>query len=149
MKKQKSLLWTVLSIAIAIGVWYFKDRGKNGGESSETFKEAELSGDVSKMLSSYKLSDRDFKVFENCNIVDHKWNDGDSFYVDYGEGRKHFRLYFVDTAESAYKEYGNGENNGERLDDQGEYFNGLNRDQTAELGVSAKKFVMNRLKENF
>jgi len=86
-----------------------------------------------------------FEKMENCRVIDHRWNDGDSFYVDNGFEKLHYRLYFVDTPESAYKEYRDGNNNGSRLDDQGDYFGGLSRDYTAKVGQLAKKYVMQKL----
>jgi len=42
--------------------------------------------------------------------------------------------------------YGGGENNGERLDKQGKYFGGLNREQTAKLGKLGKERTMSLVK---
>jgi endonuclease YncB( thermonuclease family) len=74
--------------------------------------------------------------------VSHRNNDGDSFQVDVpGQGVEEFRLYFVDAPESAYKEYRDGEDNGQRLRYQGEYFGNLSQARTTEVGQEAKAWT--------
>lgn|GEM_PF-2213972 len=53
----------------------------------------------------------------------------------------------MDTAESEYKEYGGNENNGERIDEQGEYAGGLDREMTSKVGKDAKAFVLTLLEK--
>jgi len=163
MKKPKSLIWTIVSILVAAAVWFVqnkfeKDTGSQpdkGGELTSELKEvvsnvlkSAESNELKGMLTVPKYRSGEFKEIDNCKLLDHKWNDGDSFYVDNGKSKIHYRLYFVDTAESAYKTYKGGDNNGDRLDEQGEYFGGLSRDYTAATGVAAKKFVLNLLSKN-
>ncbi len=70
--------------------------------------------------------------------VDHRNNDGDSFYLEY-EGREfELRLYFVDTAEKYLSD--RYESQRRRVADQAEYF-GLSSMEAVSLGVAAKRFV--------
>ena len=60
-----------------------------------------------------------YESFEGCEWVDHRQNDGDSFRLRLPDGRvEQFRLYFVDCPESAFREYGGGENNHGRIREQ-------------------------------
>ena len=84
----------------------------------------------------------DYEGYEGCRLLEHRLNDGDSFHVRVpGHGTREFRLYFVDAPESAYKEYRDGNTNAKRLGYQGEYFGGLSRRQTTELGQAAKRWT--------
>ena len=56
-----------------------------------------------------------WKVYENATLIENKYNDGDSFHVQCAKGDVEFRIYYVDTPESAAKTYRNGENNFKRL----------------------------------
>ena len=83
-----------------------------------------------------------YRVLENCALVHHRNNDGDSFHVRVPGGEtQEFRLYFVDAPESAFKTYGDGNTNGKRLRHQAEYFGGLSQDQTTAVGMAAKKWT--------
>ena len=93
------------------------------------------------------LTHGDYEVLEGCSLVENRRNDGDSFYVKHESGKTEFRLYFVDTPESAYKEYRNGENNGERLDQQAKYFS-INRKKAIEIGKKAKQFTQRLLQKH-
>ena len=54
----------------------------------------------------------------------------------------------MDTPESQYKTYGGGESNGKRIAEQGDYFGGLNQDQTTTVGKAGKNFVKKLLSKN-
>lgn len=96
-------------------------------------------------LSHVRVTDRKFDVLENCELINHRHNDGDSFHVKHGGKQTEFRLYFVDTPESKYKSYRDGNNNGKRLREQGNAMGGLSQDQTTTVGTAAKKFVLDLL----
>lgn len=84
----------------------------------------------------------DYRVLENCALVGHRNNDGDSFHVRVPGGEtQEFRLYFVDAPESAFKTYRDGNTNGKRLRHQAEYFGKLSQDQTTAVGQAAKKWT--------
>jgi hypothetical protein len=60
-------------------------------------------------------------VYQNCPLVDHHNNDGDSFHIRLPDGGiDEVRLYFVDTPESSFKRYSDGNTNGERIAQQAE-----------------------------
>lgn len=88
----------------------------------------------------------DYAVFRNCEWLDRRGNDGDSFWVRFPNGaERQVRLYFVDAPESSFKTYRGGDNNGKRIYHQGEYFGGLDQDETTELGEQAKEAVKDLL----
>ena len=162
----------VLALIVAAVAWYIKNKdGADFANKSEPKREhvsaaerdaPEKSGKkpqgkkyedraVSKELinsfTKVSLRSGEFEILKNCSLVNHRHNDGDSFHVKHGGKETEFRLYFVDTAESAYKKYGRGENNGKRLREQGDYFGGLEMQQTTALGKIAKSLVKDLLKK--
>lgn len=144
-KKKQSTLMLVLTVVVGIVAWYIKNNHPNllDDLSSITSKSTPVSVDG---LTEVHVTGNQYEILENCTLADHRHNDGDSFHINHPKGQDEIRLYYADTAESAYKTYGGGENNGERLDKQGAYFGGLNRDQTAELGQLGKKRTMSLIK---
>src|ERR1041385_5158671 len=58
---------------------------------------------------------KEWTIFEECRLIDHPSNDGDSFHVSHGNKEYLFRLYLVDAPET------NGRNP-ERLIEQAKYF---------------------------
>ncbi|MDC0088087.1 thermonuclease family protein [Akkermansiaceae bacterium] len=101
---------------------------------------------ASSQLTPVSVSSSKFEILENCSIIDHRGNDGDSFHVKTSKGDQELRLYFVDAPESAARSYGGGENNHERIAQQGAAMGGLSQKQTTEVGVEAKQFVKSLLK---
>ncbi len=70
-------------------------------------------------------------------------NDGDSFMVKLPNGKQaEFRLYFVDTPESAFKSYADGENNHQRIRQQAADLGGITDNQAVEIGKKAKAFTL-------
>jgi len=143
MQKNKSTLMVIVTIIAGITGWYMKnkDTGILADILSSPAANVTLDG-----LTQVKVTGNTYEVLNNCTLVDHKHNDGDSFHIKHTKGQSEIRLYFADTAESAYKTYGGGENNGDRLDKQGKYFGGLNREQTAKLGQLGKERTMSLIK---
>ncbi|NWK57019.1 thermonuclease family protein [Verrucomicrobiaceae bacterium N1E253] len=87
-----------------------------------------------------------YDLLSAATLVDHRHNDGDSFWVKHETGETEFRLYYVDTPESRAKTYRNGENNHRRIAQQGDYFGGLDQKQCTRIGAEAKEFVLNLLR---
>lgn len=86
-----------------------------------------------------------YERYDGCVLVSDRLNDGDSFRLRLPDGREEtFRLYFVDTPESAFKRYGGGESNQQRIQEQADYF-GLSSDEAVELGKKAKSYVLRLL----
>lgn len=87
-----------------------------------------------------------YEVYRNCRLADDRSNDGDSFKVRLPDGREEiFRLYFVDTPESAFRRYANGETNHERIRRQAEDLGGITPEQAVEIGKKAKAFTLGLL----
>ena len=126
----------IITIIVGLVGWYMKNQAP-----IITATKVTLDG-----LTPVKVKGNTYEVLENCSLVEHKHNDGHSFHIKHSKGQSEVRLYFADTAESAYKTYGGGENNGERLDKQGKYFGGLDRDKTAKLGQMGKERTMSLIK---
>lgn len=144
-KKKKSTLMLVLTLVVAAAAWHIKDPSLINDLTSGKTSPVSVAG-----LSEVKFESKEFDILENCSLVNHRHNDGDSFHVKHGRKETEFRLYFVDAAESSEKEYRGGNNNHKRIREQGEYFGGLNMTATTDLGKMAKSFVINLLsKQNF
>jgi len=130
-KKTTPMNWILIIAIVAVSSWYYQSQG----ELYETPVSLGLS-----QASEPVVSD-DYEVLDSCVLVKNRRNDGDSFFVKHLKGKTEFRLYYVDAPESKYKEYRNGESNGKRIQDQGKYFDGLDRETTTELGTKGKRFV--------
>jgi endonuclease YncB( thermonuclease family) len=87
-----------------------------------------------------------YEVYRNCTLVDYRNNDGDSFMLQLQDGRKaEFRLYFVDTPESAFKRYAGGETNHERIRQQAADLGGITPEQAVEIGKKGKAYTLGLL----
>lgn len=133
-KKKTSLLWRLGGILVicAIAWMKYQEVGHAGKHDKNT--------STNHQTSSSKQSDS-FEILDNCSLVDHRHNDGDSFHVQTTKGEIEFRLYYVDAPESAAKTYRKGENNYKRIAQQGRAMGGLNQQQTTEIGQQAKAFT--------
>lgn len=84
-----------------------------------------------------------YETHENCALVEDRSNDGDSFRVILPGGRSEiFRLYFVDSPESAFKTYAGGRDNHGRIADQARDLGAINSRQAVSLGREAKNFSL-------
>lgn len=82
-----------------------------------------------------------WETLENCRLVHHDGNDGDSFHVE-ANGREYiFRLYFVDTPEVE-------DDFPERVAEQAKYF-GISHRRALEVGRAAARFTARQLDERF
>ncbi|GAA5482795.1 hypothetical protein [Haloferula sargassicola] len=87
-----------------------------------------------------------YERFDGCQWVDHRQNDGDSFRLRLPDGRvEQFRLYFVDTPESAFRQYGGGRNNHQRIHEQALEMR-VSDKEVVEIGQDAKHRVEAMLK---
>lgn len=135
-KRQKSKTWLIITLIVAGASWYYQST--EIGYQSPQVKSSTTTA-VSQAV--------DYEVLEDCSLIDNRRNDGDSFFVKHSEGETEFRLYYVDCPESRYREYSNGDTNGKRIKAQGEYFDGLDRDSTTDVGMKAKKRVRDILRK--
>ena len=147
-RKSKSMLWRVGVVLVACAVAWMQYQentasSKNGHKNKEEVRGEKTSKSTK---APKKKSSGKYEVLEQCSLIPHKHNDGDSFHVRTPKGEDvEFRLYFVDTPESRAKTYGHGANNFKRLAEQGAYFGGLNQKQTTQIGREAKNFVKSLL----
>lgn len=87
-----------------------------------------------------------YELYHGCTLVQAPHNDGDSFMVRLPTGKQaEFRLYFVDTPESAFKTYGGGESNRQRIHQQATDLGGITDEQAVEIGQKAKHFTLDLL----
>jgi len=87
-----------------------------------------------------------YETHTRCALVDFRNNDGDSFKVRFPDGSEaELRLYFVDTPESAFKNYPGGDTNHHRIRDQAADMGGVTPEQVVETGQAAKDFVIGLL----
>lgn len=87
-----------------------------------------------------------YEVYHGCTLVDVRNNDGDSFTIQLPGGKQAvFRLYFVDTPESAFRRYAGGETNHERIRQQAAEMGGITPEQAVEIGKQGKHFTLGLL----
>ncbi len=139
-KPHRRISWfTVLLLIAAIGLWAHDLASPAAPEKSRR-PAAEKSRPVTP-----EKTER-YMAFQNCTLADAGHNDGDSFLVRLPDGQKFiFRLYFVDTPESAFKSYRNGQNNHQRIRDQAAEMGDLEPEQIVEIGKKARAFTLNLL----
>jgi endonuclease YncB( thermonuclease family) len=87
-----------------------------------------------------------YEIYQNCTLAEARNNDGDSFLLRLPDGRtEEFRLYFVDTPESAFKRYAGGETNHERIRQQAAELGGITPEQAVEIGKKGKAYTLGLL----
>jgi endonuclease YncB( thermonuclease family) len=79
-----------------------------------------------------------FQKLEGCRLIENKWNDGDSFHVQWQGKEFIFRLYFVDTPEAE-------KSLAARTTEQATYF-GISDEQAIALGKHAATFTTSLLR---
>lgn len=122
-------LWQSVVVLIAAAIVWFLDQRK-APQGGKTPPPAES-----------RASTSSYETFTGCSFVEHRQNDGDSFRVKLPDGRvEQFRLYYVDTPESAFRTYGGGETNRKRIHEQAQAF-GISDEQAVEIGLKAKELV--------
>lgn len=137
-QKKSSLLWRLGSILVIGAIAWMKYQ-----ESSRSGDHAKSSPTTHQTPSSQPSGS--FEILDNCSLVDHRHNDGDSFHIQTAKGDIEFRLYYVDAPESAAKTYGRGQNNYQRIAQQGQALGGLNQQQTTDIGKQAKALTQKLL----
>lgn len=149
MKKKKSLGSIILGLLVAAVVWFLQEKGyldKEGGGGSGAKVPV---GDVStESFSKVQTQGSGWTYLKDCRFITGRNSDGDSFHVKHEKGETEFRLYFVDAPESQFKTYGGGESNGKRIAEQGQYFDGLEQEDTTTVGRAGKELVKKLLSKN-
>jgi endonuclease YncB( thermonuclease family) len=133
--KRRSSCVTLLLLIAAIGIWVY-DQAKPAAPKKSHPPAVEKS----------RPKTERYMVFQNCTLAEAGNNDGDSFLVRLPDGSKaQFRLYFVDTPESAFKSYRDGRDNHQRIRDQAAEMGDLEPEQVVEIGKKAKAFTLDLL----
>lgn len=127
---KKILPYAVLIVVVAAVIWKF------GGRLKEDYFPA---ADLTPSTTSQTRHIGGFEVLENCQLLDHKDNDGDSFLVKQGNNEYTFRIYFADAPEKYLSDKYKDQR--KRVAEQGEYFGGLSPEQTVKIGQRAKAFT--------
>lgn len=132
---KKTRPYAVLIAAAILVLWKFGDRFK-----ANYFPEATTTISSSSQIRHIGS----FEVLDNCQWVDDKGNDGDSFKVKHGGNEYTLRLYYVDTPEKYLSDKYKDQR--KRVAAQGKYFGTLSPDQTVEIGLEAKAFTEKQMK---
>lgn len=140
--------WLGLLLAAAVALWALDrfqpeaDRTKPAPRSPAS---ASVPADSAPVIGSGRLpaTTGGYETYRNCTLAAARNNDGDSFMVRLPDGRRReLRLYFVDTPESAFKRYANGETNHERIRQQAAEMGGITPEQAVEIGKQGKAFTL-------
>ena len=132
--------WITLLIVIAIGVtFYLENQQSQEAKSPRPAATAAESATQLEKIGGYE-------VYRNCTLAEARNNDGDSFMVRLPTGKQaEFRLYFVDTPESAFKSYPGGDTNHQRIADQAADMGRITPEQVVEIGKVGKRFTLDLL----
>ncbi len=133
--------WFLLLILAAGAVLWILDQRKTGPDSPAPPPPAADAG----RTPPHAAKQGGYEIHRNCTLAFDRGNDGDSFKVRFPDGRQEImRLYFVDTPESAFRSYRNGETNHQRIAEQAAYF-GASPDRAVEIGARGKEFTLDLL----
>ena len=153
-KKKQTVLSTVAMIVVILTfVWtrYQETNEGQGAELAELVQSEVLStagfSQGEAPLTKVKLSSSRYQIWEDCMMIDHRGNDGDSFHIQAPHGREEIRIYFVDAPESAARSYRDGNTNHKRISEQGRAMGGLSQNETTKVGMAAKVFVKKLLQD--
>lgn len=152
--RKKSSILTILLIVVAVVLWIQDKRKEHKGGDGKAPAGAVLTPSAGKTdapTGTVQASEKPerqggYEVYRNCRLVDYRNNDGDSFMLKLPVGRQaEFRLYFVDTPESAFKTYGGGQSNHGRISQQAADLGGITPQQAVEIGKKAKHYTLGLL----
>jgi endonuclease YncB( thermonuclease family) len=142
--KPKNSWLTILLIIAAVGIWGYNQLQSptQAPHKNSPITEPQKSTTPSKKPESAGA----YEVYRHCTLAEARNNDGDSFMVNLPNGKKaEFRLYFVDTPESAFKSYAGGDTNHQRIRQQAAEMGGITPDQAVEVGKKGKAFTLGLL----
>lgn len=140
----KTSWFTVALLIAAVAVWVLDQRKPPENPGKPATRHA--GKPATKPAAETPQRAGGFEVHHACTLAEARHNDGDSFMVRLPDGRKEeFRLYFVDTPESAFKRYAGGETNHERIRQQAADLGGITPEQAVEIGKKAKAFTLGLL----
>jgi endonuclease YncB( thermonuclease family) len=135
---------TVALVGVAVVIWLLDL--KRGIPNPTPSVPGGVERSPSKKPAGNRESAGNYEVYRNCRLAEARNNDGDSFMIRLPDGKQaEFRLYFVDTPESAFKNYSNGETNHERIRQQAAEMGGITPEQAVEIGRKGKTFTLGLL----
>jgi len=138
--KPKSSWLPLLLVVVAVVVWAVDQRKSLDPPAKSTSSRTEKPAPKSPEKTGR------FEVYHRCTLVEARNNDGDSFKVRLPHGKEaEFRLYFVDTPESAFKSYAGGDTNHDRIRQQAADLGGITPAQAVEVGKKGKAFTLGLL----
>lgn len=149
--KPKNRWLTILLVIVAAALWIYGQTHPTPARRAD-HRPAPSSAPAKKGDSAFAKTSKTiektggYEVYRNCALVEARNNDGDSFMLRLPDGRQaEFRLYFVDTPESAFKSYRGGETNRQRIAEQAAEMGGITPEQAVEIGQKAKHFTLDLL----
>ncbi len=149
--KPRNRWLSILFVIVAVALWIYGQTHPAPARRAE-HRPAPSSAPAKKGDSAAAKTSKNaektggYEVYRNCTLVEARNNDGDSFMLRLPDGRQEeFRLYFVDTPESAFKSYRGGETNRQRIAEQAAEMGGITPEQAVEIGQKAKHFTLDLL----
>lgn len=147
-KKQSPWL-VILIIVAAVVLWAYEQKKSAATVSTPRQPVPESSSPGKTSAPSPQPSNPGrtgaYETYRNCTLAEDRTNDGDSFLVRLPDGRSEiFRLYFVDTPETAFKSYSGGDTNHDRIRDQARDMH-VSPEEAVEIGKRAKSYVLGLL----
>ena len=145
-RRAKRNSWvTILLVLAAVALWVNEQRKDADRPAPSSAGETARPGKPDRAPAPATRTGG-YETYRNCSLVAEHNNDGDSFRVRLPDGRAEIvRLYFVDTPESAFTRYRDGETNHRRIRSQAQDLGGLTPEQAVDIGVRAKKFALGLL----
>ncbi len=146
--KPKSPWLPLLLVVVAVVVWAVDQKKSLDHPAKPASTRTEKSAPQTEKPAAPKNAEKTgrYEIYRNCTLIDARNNDGDSFKVRLPNGKEaEFRLYFVDTPESAFKSYAGGETNHERIRQQAADLGGITPQQAVDIGQKGKHFTLDLL----
>lgn len=155
-KTRKNGWFTLLILIAALSVWAYErmedvekqaaTRPHGAPPSSQPGRTPSRAPSVPPSTTPARPGSGRFEIYQNCVLLSARNNDGDSFLIRLHDGREEeFRLYFVDTPESGFKTYADGDTNHDRIRDQARDLDHLTAEQAVEIGKRGKEFSLDLL----
>lgn len=151
-RKPKNRWFAIVLIIAAVAIWIYGQThpaptsARKDPHSRTSSLPSKKSDPAASQTSKIAEEVGGYETYRNCTLVEARNNDGDSFMLRLPDGKKaEFRLYFVDTPESAFKSYRGGETNRQRIAEQAAGLGGITPEQAVEIGQKAKHFTLDLL----
>lgn len=149
--KPQNRWFAILLVIVAAGIWIYGQTHPTPARRAEHRPASSVAAGKKRAPTDTQTSNKPeekggYEIYRNCTLVEARNNDGDSFMLRLPDGRQEeFRLYFVDTPESAFKSYRGGDTNRPRIAEQAAAMGGITPEQAVEIGKKAKYFTLGLL----